>query len=175
MFRHETAIAEIFCCKLFYWLKLSWFAAFAWPNNSKEENEIRQRRSTASKLLNSSQQLVWEQESQTVHKILIEKNKIWAFLSFQCTLLEELPARTLQLFVVANNVGPANLAVSKKVLDYIVRIFPISKFCCEWLSTPKPDFFLLKIVAIYPALSDDFPLGFHLNFKVQSFSYNEAF
>jgi len=35
------------------------------------------------------------------------------------------------LFVVVNNVGTANLAVSKKVLDYIVRIFPISKFSCE--------------------------------------------
>lgn len=94
-------------------------------------------------------QLVWVKKGQTVQKIVNERKKIRALLSFQSTLLTELLVRTLYIVYAGQTIQVESRSFEEipSPRPYCENS-PLSKFCRRWLPTPNPDFFLLKIATI---------------------------
>ena len=98
LFRHETAIAEIFLLQIVLLVKIILVCRVCLTEQLKGGKRNTAKTIDSVKATELIATACLRTRESTVNKILIEKNKIWAFLSFQCTLLAELPARTLCLW-----------------------------------------------------------------------------
>lgn len=100
LFRHETAIAEIFLLQIVLLVKIVLVCRCLTEQLKGGKRNITKTIDSlkATELMATAYLRTRESRKRLINLVLIEKNKIWDSLSFQCTLLAELPAWTLCLW-----------------------------------------------------------------------------